>query len=355
MVGLEGLRLLEVFESYQTVCRKVGVRLASEDDPDKMLRPNMHATVLGVSYETDTWHWYIREDKMARIIHLLKEVVECEKMENGRLLSIVGKIVDVATLVPQGRLNLGFLIKEGDSQIQKAMMMVPSPEARRQARWWIEHLQWACCRAEIVDPDRGISPLAVKAFTDASGGSYHSVGNGLGGVIPPNIWFYFNWPENVQKNWKNVDGIGFRSKLTCLESLGALVAVCVGHSRIRNGALEVFVDNQGTVDIAGKGFSTSDPYSYTVVKAAFDVAFGLGAELKVTKVRRCSVVGAVLADKLSKAQFSGLKDLMPGMNLDPEFVPREILKWVRDPFVDMDLGKAILREMAGYTDVIIPE
>ena len=62
-----------MFEAYGTVCERVGVRLASESDPEKMLRPSMHATVLGVSFETDTWHWYIREDKMARIIHLLKD------------------------------------------------------------------------------------------------------------------------------------------------------------------------------------------------------------------------------------------------------------------------------------------
>ena len=156
-------------------------------------------------------------------------------------------------------------------------------------------------------------------------------------------------------NWGNVDNVGFKNKLTCLESLGPLVAVCVGYTIIRNGAIEVFVDNQGSVDIARKGYSTADPYSYSVIKAAFDVAHGLNADLKVTKVKRCSEPGAVLADRLSKAQFHDMKKWMPEMNVNPAFVPRTILKWIREPFVDMDLGKAILREMYGYTDMIIPE
>lgn len=319
-----------------------------------MLRPSRKATILGVKFETDTWHWYISEEKMARIIHNLKEIIDEEKVQNQKLLTTVGRIVDVAFMVPQGRLNLGFLIKEGDSEQKKTQMMTPAPEARRQAKWWLEHLQWACWRAEIVDPDTGISPLAIPAYTDAAGGSYGSVQNGLGGVIFPKIWFYFNWPQNVQQNWKNENGVGFKNKLTCLESLGALVAVCVGHELIRNSAIEVFIDNQGAVDIARKGYSTADPYSYTVIKAAFDVAHGLSAKLKVTKVRRCSDAGAVLADELSKAKFDNLKKMMPEMEADPAYVPRVILKWVRDPFIDMDLGKAILREMAQYTDVIIP-
>ena len=352
--GDDRRRLLSLYESYRAVADQRGVRLASEDDPEKMLKPCKEATILGVQFETDSWHWFISEEKMARIVGNLKEIVEDSEVQNQKLLSTVGRIVDVAHLVPQGRLNMGFLIKEGDSELRKSAMVIPSPQARRQAKWWLEHIQWACWRSVILDPDRGISPLAVPAFTDAAGGSYTSVGNGLGGVVFPKTWFYFNWPKNVQLNWKNEDGVGFKNKLTCLEAVGPLVAVCTGHRLIRNSAMEVFVDNQGAVDIARKGYSTSDPYSYTIIKAAFDVAHGLNAELKVTKVRRCSNVGSVIADDLSKGQLGSLKRMMPGRDVDPAHVPRVILKWLRDPFIDMDLGKAILREMSLYTDVIIP-
>ena len=40
---------------------------------------------------------------------------------------------------------------------------------------------------------------------------------------------------------------------------------------------------------------------------------------------------------------------------DPAFIPRTVLKWLNDPFLDMDLGKAIINEMSQYTDIIIPE
>ena len=133
------------------------------------------------------------------------------------------------------------------------------------------------------------------------------------------------------------------------------MAVCAGYRIIKNGALEVHCDNQGTVDISRKGYSSVCPYSYTVIKAAHDVAFALNCQLQVTKIRRCSGKGAKLADKLSKGDFSTLKVEMPKKFDDPAFMPRTLIKWLMDPFPDMDLGKAIINEMSSYTDIIVPE
>ena len=355
IVGISKTRLLEVYNSYNKVAKRLGIRMASEEDPAKMLKPSLEATVLGVRFETDTLRWYMPENKMAVLLTSLKRMSEEEEVSNGLLLSTVGKIVNIACLIPRGKFNVGFIVKEGDTKQEKDVMMSISAEARRQARWWIEHVQWACWRATVVDPDRGVSPIRKEAFTDAAGGSFHSLGNGVGGVVFPSTWFYYNWPRNIQRNWQNSLGVGFKAKLTCLEGVGVLLAVCAAYQEIRGGALEVFCDNQGTVDISKKGYSTACPYSYTIVKAAFDVAYALNCQLVVTKIRRCTGKGAILADKLSKADFSTLTEEMPGMKEDPGFLPRTILKWLHDPFPDMDLGKAIVREMSSYVDVIIPE
>ena len=131
---------------------------------------------------------------------------------------------------------------------------------------------------------------------------------------------------------KQIYGVGFKSKLTCLEGVGVLIAVCVSYTVISNRALEVYCDNQGTVDISRKGYSSVCPYSYTVIKAAHDVSFAFNCQLQVTKIRRCTGKGAVLADRLSKADFSSLKSDMPKKQEDPAFIPRTLLKWLRDPF-----------------------
>ena len=116
---------------------------------------------------------------------------------------------------------------------------------------------------------------------------------------------------------------------------------------------EIFVDNGGAVDIYKKGQSTACFYSYTVAKAIYDVARGLNCRVVLSKVHMYSDVGYTAADALSKAGFGMFYSLMPGKNTEPSWVPRTILRWLRDPKDDLDLGKKILLEMFVYSDVIV--
>ena len=85
-------KLWNFFKSYKRVCKEVGVRLAPDTDRDKMMAPGHEALVLGIMYETIAWRWWVREDKMARIVGGLREVIDCVEMKNGRLMSVVGRV-----------------------------------------------------------------------------------------------------------------------------------------------------------------------------------------------------------------------------------------------------------------------
>ena len=124
------------------------------------------------------------------------------------------------------------------------------------------------------------------------------------------------------------------------------MCACIAPDLIRNKALEVFIDNQGTVDIFRKGYSCQDHYSYTLAKALFDVCQGLNAQATITKICRCSTLMAVVADKLSKADIRGAKQLVPTMTPAPQEVPRALIEWIIDPRPDLSLGRLILAEMA---------
>ena len=114
----------------------------------------------------------------------------------------------------------------------------------------------------------------------------------------------------------------------------------------RNTELIVYVDNQGACDIWRKGFSTRCLYSYTLVRALNTVAKGLNTRVHIQKITRCSDVGALAADALSKADFGAFRRIMPEHNRSMEVVPRQLVRWLRDPNVDMNLGVNILKEMA---------
>ena len=78
------------------------------------------------------------------------------------------------------------------------------------------------------------------------------------------------------------------------------------------------------------------------------VAAGLNTVSTVTKVTRCSELGPVLADLLSKGkreEFDRLHPAGPGRELLPRPVPEPLVRWIRQPEVDHNLGRRILTWM----------
>ena len=331
----------------------VGVSLADRTDPDKSFAPCKEGLVLGVMYNTDNFTWWVREDKLARICTMLVTVIEGQEEVNAVfMLSLAGKLVDVRLLVPGGKFNIAFILAAANSKMNKEMVIHVTDSCRSQCQWWLINLQAAAKSSRIQRPVIGISPIAIKGWTDAAGGSLEKVGHGLGGLIPPYVWFYLPWPTWLNQNKVNNQGVKFSRKLTCLEMLGPLVLLCLSPNMVRNQHFVSFVDNQGAVDIYRKVFSTSCFYSYTIAKAIFDVSRALNCTVHVQKITRCSDTGSVASDMLSKAEFESFYKLMPRRNTSPERIPRAILNWINDPTVDLKLGDKILQEMAITTKLL---
>ena len=118
--------------------------------------------------------------------------------------------------------------------------------------------------------------------------------------------------------------------------------------------MKIFCDNAGFVAVYRKKHSSCE-YAYTVAKALFDVAEGLGSVVKVVKTRRCSGDGEIAADALSKGDWELAWKSMPQRMVDPGRVPRAALRWITNPMPDLSLGSRILKDMAGYTKVLYLE
>ena len=116
--------------------------------------------------------------------------------------------------------------------------------------------------------------------------------------------------------------------------------------------MEVMVDNEGSVRMYEKGWTTKCQLCNTLLVAINQVASALGVDLFITKIRRCSNAQAIAADALSKMDMVEFRKCMPDANKGPERVPRVLTKWIESPISDRFLGTKILAEMSSYTELL---
>lgn len=137
--------------------------------------------------------------------------------------------------------------------------------------------------------------------------------------------------------------------MSAWELLGPLLTVCTAPNRVRNKQVVVKVDNEGSVRMFSKGWTTKCQLCNTILVAINEVATALNVDLFVEKIRRCSNVQAKAADALSKTDFGLFRRLMPEANPGPNHVPGALTKWIEHPRPDRFLGLKILTEMSTST------
>ena len=174
-------------------------------------------------FNTKSWTWRYKPDKLARILHQLKEIEAGVKQEYQQMESIAGKLIDIRFLVKGGKFNMLFILIAANQELRPFDKITPNEMLRKQAGWWIQALQEADKNSPIIHPEPHIPSHALEGWSDAAGGSTNHIGAGLGGVVPPNKYFYLPWPAWLNKRKCNSDNVAFADKLTCLELLGPLV------------------------------------------------------------------------------------------------------------------------------------
>ena len=162
------------------------------------------------------------------------------------------------------------------------------------------------------------------------------------------------WSTLVRENRENILGVKFGHKLSCLEGFGGLLGLVTIPDIARNKEVDIRIDNSGFVGIYRKRHS-SCPYAYTIAKAIYDVGRGLACRVSVSKTPRLSGKEDIIADALSEGDWEKAWPLMPHKNVDPDFIPVVLRKWIANLVPDMSLGGKILSEMSNYTKVLYLE
>jgi len=325
----------------------VGVKLAPPEDKDKGFSLCKKGVVLGVEYDSVDWTWAIPADKVARLLAQIRAALEADALRQDQVWSLVGRVIHYAPLVPCGRFNIDHLIRANAATVDRAAMVPMSAALKRQLEFWRLIIRVSSGFSRLPD----LSPLpawTVEAFTDAAGGSPSGF-RGSGGVIG-DWWYFLPWSKAINCGDFAADGKRFGKKLSALELVGPLAVVAAAPELCRRQPVRVWVDNAGSVRIWEKGYSSGCGLCTTIVKAAASVAAALGCRLEVTKIRRCSNPGAVMADALSQGDFRRFRAAAAAAGVcpavTPAAVPRAISRWLARPVPDDDLGERVLREMA---------
>ena len=342
--------ILEKFDAeFFAVAAELGVKLAPRDDPQKSFGPSTSGIVLGVYYDTVLWTWAVPQEKLVRLLHNLKLMMDKDFLPQETIWSIMGKINHIKALVPSGKFHLYHIIL-ANSFSQDRLCPVPiDAELKRQAWFWFTMIQVCSGRTQIPDPDIGLPPWAINVFTDAAGGSPTTKGLGVG-AVSSNFWVVMPWGRGINTGQDSGDGRQLDRMMSALELMGPLLALCAAAKFCRGTAVKMWVDNAGSVFIYRKGYSATCRHSSALVSALATVAAGLGCTLDLCKVTRCSNDGAFMADCLSKSAMGRFWDVAlqaPGFYLPeaPLEVPRTLLQWAENPTPDFGLGEKLLVEL----------
>jgi hypothetical protein len=347
-----GSGLVEKFDTmFQQVAGRLGVKLASRDDPDKSFGPGTCGIVFGVQYDTVSWTWSIPHEKRVRIMLAIQDCLQRDQVSARAAKSLVGKLIHIKALLPAAKFNMSHIMRlnavANDEDLDGVMVEV-GPECKRQLWFWLTLLKACPGWMGIPAPCKPM-PWAVQVFTDAAGGSMERIGAGTGGVAQ-DWWFYVPWPKRVNAGGWRVDGKKVGRKLSALELVGPLVALAAGHRQLAGKHVTIWVDNAGSVAIWSKGYSTRCRLASTAVTAISAVAAALGCTVHILKIRRCSDAGSEIADALSKAEFQRARSTAQlhgwPLQVEPVRVPVSLLRWIDKPVPDDDLADRILVELA---------
>jgi hypothetical protein len=115
------------------VAAEVGIKLASRDDPDKSFGPSTKGVVFRVEYNTTDWTWSIPDEKRARIIITLHEILQQDATAR-QAKSIVGKLIHIKALLPAAKFNISHIMRlaptSPDVDLDKEMVQV-TPSCKR--------------------------------------------------------------------------------------------------------------------------------------------------------------------------------------------------------------------------------
>ena len=343
----------QFYDSYRTICKKVGISLAGEEHSDKAFSPRSEGIVLGIWYNLRKLEWSIPAEKANKILSLLWDAVLSSKTSYGTIATITGKLTHYQNMVLLGKWERTFILRYLDYNRPPYETVSLDKLALDQLRWWIKSINLAKNGSRIPDPRTYTPRVYLTLCSDASGGLSGAL-NGIGSCFMTGNkqpWCYMNWTANVRNNLPNRFNVKFAFKLSTLEAFAATMGLISEPDLIRGKRVVIETDNSGFVYAYANGNSTC-VYLHSICKALRYICLALNTTLYVEKVKRRTGPGPTCADELSKGNIkTGLLLLSDPMS-EPSRISPVLFKWISDPKPSRTLGEEVIDEIASFTKIL---
>ena len=359
-----GSGVVEKFSAKMVeLCREFNMPLA-ENCPhaEKAFQLQTRGTVLGVGFDSTSMIWFLAEEKSNKIVRRCLEVKTSSHVSLKQIQKLMGSINDMGqmcqTVKFHRRAGNAFLQSfEGKENIVR---MVPA-KLKEELNVIAKIAESAKHGLPIAEEQCQPSLSALIFFTDAAGASYtmcqgkrryHDNENRgvacIGGACLEEIWGWskLDWPEGLITGKLDEKGTAFGNKSTMLEAVGMLLPFLCFPEEVKGRHVVFKIDNMAVLFGWYRGYVKNDESASEVLKGVHYLSGLLGTTVHVDHVDRISTDMALLADELSRKEFSS--NAKAGQALSrAEFRPVEgcLVNWLKDPCGKMDLCSELFKEM----------
>ena len=350
----DGMMIKRLYEHYMEICEKVGVSLQEADNVglDKAFAPTTKGVMLGIWFCTESWTWWLSQDKIARYANDLLELSQMNETTQRMVWQSVGKVLYVSVLLPGSQYHTSAMMAANNQSKDPNALVGISGLMREQLLWWVDMIRLVGDGMPIPAA-YDVCPLtAVQADSDAAGGTLRG-GSGCG-VLFRKAWSQVLWPHFMNTGAKCICGSQWKHKLSFMEFVGHFLHIVVFAEENVGKVIRTNIDNSGSVILARKGRSARCPIMDTLIRAANYVAVALRCCAYDVEVTRCESVGAKGADALSKSDFKRFLALVPDCEGTPRWVPVSFLKWLAKPTQDGRLGLKVVKELQKRGVDVVP-
>ena len=326
-------------DRYKDVCDRLGIKLSPMDN-SKGFEAQQEGEVLGIIFNTSDMTWTLPERKRQKLISLLRQVLFDRigwRKKDWEKLS--GKLVDFYQLWPPGRFFIESVLRHVKLADEKSIVF-PGRSVQRDVRVWLAVLENG--KLPLVPLVTDPPPTHYQTYSDASGEILDTPSIGI--LIPaqfgqePRVASW-EFPRGFLDS-KDEEGSKCFRKTTCLETIGILCTLLLAPDLLQGQTVVHTVDNIASSLAWKRRRSVDDRWATVIIRAIGHVCSFLNIDLHTRWQRRRSDRFTEVVDNLSHDCCERLtpEEVKGYIQEICEGFPDPLLKWMRKPGVDFNLG-----------------